>query len=102
MARHRLPAKLRALGDSATNEAFALLKPQFSPTRNAPLEGHCRVAAPFPATLPKRRFHEPFSRQPAQFAPFLTRLKQHVRRLAQDIPRKRRFGGKRIWTSAAT
>src|SRR5438105_11233318 len=54
MARHRLPAKLRALGDSATNGAFALLKPQFSPTRNAPLEGHRGVAVPFPATLPKR------------------------------------------------
>src|ERR1044071_9540174 len=38
LARRRLPAKLRALGDSATNGALRLLKPQFSPTRNAPLK----------------------------------------------------------------
>src|SRR4029077_8671860 len=53
LARHRLPAKLRALGDSAANGALRLLKPQFSPTRNAPL----RVHAPDRADRGKAGFH---------------------------------------------
>src|SRR5205807_9753863 len=61
MARHRLPAKLRALGDSATNGAFALLKPQFSPTRNAPQGGHFGAAARSRSAPRRAGFHGGFS-----------------------------------------
>src|SRR6185369_4074217 len=36
----------------------------------------------------------------ARVAPFLTRLKQHVRRRTQDTAGERRFGAKRAATSA--
>src|SRR5205085_2933375 len=65
-------------------------------------EGHFKGAAPRPATRPKLGFQGTLSGQPARIAPFLTRLKQHVRRLMQDTARERRFGSSAPWTSAAT
>jgi len=100
MARHRLPAKLRALGDSAANGALRLLKPQFSPTRNAPLDGRFGASAARPADPPRARFHGIFSDGSRHIAAFLTRLKQHVRRLTQDTAGERRFGSRtplRLW-----
>ena len=94
MARHRLPAKLRALGDSATNGALALLKPQFRPTRNAPLDGLLGARRLAWGIHQGPDFTAFFRMGSRHIAAFLTRLKQHVRRLTQDTVGERRFGSR--------
>src|SRR5437660_1282725 len=71
MARHRLPAKLQALGDSAANGALRLLKPQFSPTRNAPLSARFGVAARERPNARKPGFRGGSSAPLARFCPVL-------------------------------
>src|SRR5689334_17400906 len=84
-----------ALGDSATNGALRLLKPQFSPTRNAPLVVILPLRPAFRRRCERLDSTAVF-RLPGSPAPFLTRLKQHVRRLGPRCRGGTRFGSKRL------
>ena len=87
------PARQPALGDSAAIAALELLKPQFSPTRNAPHGRQiARLAAPSGRGAEDTDIATIFRSCDGAPAPFLTRLARHVRRRAQAAAGERRFG----------